>query len=390
MSTYLAHLSKLDPSKKAKYTDSKGFKSYCLFNNLTSYNIFDNATLDWMHDGHEGVIAFFLNQFFEYCIKKTVLGKEKILIRVRDFNYGFLNKKNLPSVVSIGCSHLGNNASQIYCIFVHLTLMFMEFKDQLNDIWPLLISLLRCTQIIMSSEITERDLIELEKQTEIHLSGLINTLKVKLHPKHHFFVHYARLIRSLGPALFIWMMRFESKHKYFTDLAKKTNNLVNITKTLANRHQEMMCTTKFITENELKISKKTKCVSECADFDTFKHLLPSGCNLLSVANFSCNNYEYTKNIMLIENFVVYEIMHIFLCSSHSKEYYFLCQKYNVVHFDDNYNAIQIEKSEGELKIIDFNTLQNKKPYERKVPKESVDKIFILANDLNVYDSSLLY
>lgn len=390
MSTYTAHLSELDPRKKAKYTDSKGFKSYCLFNNLLSYNIFDNATLDWMHDGLEGVLAFFVNQFFEYCIDKKVLDKDKIITKVRDFNYGFLNKRNLPSAISIGSNHLGNNASQIYCIFVHLTLMFMEFKDRLQEIWPLLTSLLRCTQITMSTEITERDLKELEKQIENHLTGLINTLKVKLIPKHHFFTHYARVIRALGPVLFMWMMRFESKHKYFTDLAKKTNNLVNITKTLANRHQEMMFASNYITENEFTVSKHMKCVTECEEFSMFESLLPNACNLFSIAHLTCNSYEYVKNIMLIEDFAVYEIIKILLCKSHSKEYYFLCQKYNVVNFDDNYNAIEIEKSEDELEVINFGTLKNKKPYEKKVPKDFVKKVFILAEDLNVYNSMLLY
>lgn len=174
-----------------------------------------------MHDGPEGIIAFFLKQFFIYCVNNKVIVKDKIVEKIRDFNYGFLNKKNLPSVVHIGSSHLNNNATQLYCIFIHLPFIFIELKDELKDVWPVLRSLLRCMQVIYSSEINEKDLIELEKQTTVHLLGVIDVFGVKLIPKHHFLLHYPRVIRALGPVAFMCMMRFESKHKFFTDLAKK-------------------------------------------------------------------------------------------------------------------------------------------------------------------------
>ena len=36
-------------------------------------------------------------------------------------------------------------------------------------------------------------------------------------------------------------MRFESKHNYFKDLAHRVKNFKNISKTMAERHQEALC-----------------------------------------------------------------------------------------------------------------------------------------------------
>lgn len=48
-------------------------------------------------------------------------------------------------------------------------------------------------------------------------------------------------VYRLGPAIRYWCMRFESKHSYFKSLAHRVKCFKNIAKTLANRHQAMMC-----------------------------------------------------------------------------------------------------------------------------------------------------
>ena len=38
-----------------------------------------------------------------------------------------------------------------------------------------------------------------------------------------------------------WCMRYEAKHSYFKDLAQKTKCFKNIPKSLAERHQRLVC-----------------------------------------------------------------------------------------------------------------------------------------------------
>lgn len=53
----------------------------------------------------------------------------------------------------------------------------------------------------------------------------------KLLPKHHFMVHYAAIIKKMGPIVFLWSMRFEAKHNYFKMLCHSYHNFKNICKT---------------------------------------------------------------------------------------------------------------------------------------------------------------
>lgn len=56
----------------------------------------------------------------------------------------------------------------------------------------------------------------------------------KLIPKHHFMIHYPRIMRKIGPMFHFWSMRFEAKHRFFKNTIK---NFKNITKSLALKHQ---------------------------------------------------------------------------------------------------------------------------------------------------------
>ena len=44
-----------------------------------------------------------------------------------------------------------------------------------------------------------------------------------------------------GPLVRFWCMRFEGKHNYFKDLAHRLKCFKNISKTMAYRHQELVC-----------------------------------------------------------------------------------------------------------------------------------------------------
>lgn len=55
--------------------------------------------------------------------------------------------------------------------------------------------------------------------------------------KLHYLTHYPSYILKYGPLVNLWAMRFESKHQYFKDVARKVRNFKNIAHTLAVRHQ---------------------------------------------------------------------------------------------------------------------------------------------------------
>lgn len=95
-------------------------------------------------------------------------------------------------------------------------------------------------QILFSNSIPETDLLQLEELISIHLKSILDVFGGRLQPKRHFLTHYPSVIRLMGPPKCFWMMRFESKHKFFTQFSKKSNNFKNLTKSLADRHQDIM------------------------------------------------------------------------------------------------------------------------------------------------------
>ena len=58
-----------------------------------------------------------------------------------------------------------------------------------------------------------------------------------LKAKHHYLLHYPGLILHFGPLIRLWTLRFESKHCYFKQCARKLRNFRNVCSSLAERHQ---------------------------------------------------------------------------------------------------------------------------------------------------------
>lgn len=46
---------------------------------------------------------------------------------------------------------------------------------------------------------------------------------------------------SIGPLVRHWMIRYEAKHQYLKSLSNSIGNFINITHTLATRHQSYQC-----------------------------------------------------------------------------------------------------------------------------------------------------
>jgi len=60
---------------------------------------------------------------------------------------------------------------------------------------------------------------------------------IKLGPKHHYISHYPILTTCFDPLKHLWILRFESKHRYFKNIVKHSQNFKNVTKLLSHKHQ---------------------------------------------------------------------------------------------------------------------------------------------------------
>lgn len=272
-------------------TESFGIVKPCIFNQLQYFNILQNWSVDLMHDVQEGVVPHFVEIFIKYCdqigIKQT-----DIIKKIRDFDYGPLSKKNKPSLIGMKKSHLGQSAIQTYCLIQNLPFIIMEYQEKLSNAWKPLTTLLSIMQIIYSTKITESNILKLEDLISDHLIELKHVFNDRLIFKHHILLHYPTVIRTMGPPIHTTMMRIEAKHKIFTDLARKTQNFMNITKTLANRHQEHTCQSKFNFSDQIEIPKICYFLKDCDEYTSLIGIL---------SNDSTLNVNSLKKIKICEN-----------------------------------------------------------------------------------------
>lgn len=374
--------SQLGENEVIDYSVSKGVQRFCLFNELTYFNIFENLYVDLMHDVFEGLIISFTEKFFEYCSKNRIISKGKIMQMIRDFNYS--STESSSSIVTYTRSHFNQSATQLHCLMVHLPFIFYEYRERLKDVWPIMESLLRCIQIVCSQEIQEGDIKTLENQIANYLNGMKNVFKYQLKPKDHFFTHYPTVIRKQGPVKPMSMLRFESKHKYFTDIAKRTLNFVNLPKTMAENHQLNILFNGFIASKTEPSKLGTKQLKCCAEFDTIRESILNrvGNEIDSVFRinfFTFNSIRYSKGLMLTDGISFFEIK---LILKHIENYYLICHKYSVVKFSNQCNSVIIKKDEPNNEdIIDFISLKYKNTYEKLVLGAEVH---IIADTLDVY------
>lgn len=385
-SSYDDYFTQLDVNEPIDYNESKGVEKFCLFNHLENFNIFSNIYVDLMHDVFEGLIPSFLEAFFEHCSKSRIVPKTKIMELIRDFNYSATKKKDKPSTVVFTRHNFNQNAKQMHCLMVHLPFIFHEFREKLVSVWPVMQYLLQCIQIVCSLEIRESDIERLEVLIEQYLNGMKNYLKYKLKPKDHFFTHYPRAIWQQGPIKPISMLRFESKHKYFTDITRRTQNFIDITKTMADTHQLDMIVNGYVPVECQSSKLGTKKLVSCLEFETSRQTITSyfGCDLDSVkkiAFFQFNTMRYSKGLLINYDNAFFEIKSVFYHSNRN-QYYLLCHKYTVEKFDYSLNSVVIKKGESNQEyIIDFIHLNNKNSYDKIIFNES---LHIIADSLDVF------
>ncbi|XP_066535471.1 uncharacterized protein [Hoplias malabaricus] len=224
-----------------------GLKRESVLNRLEFYKVVDNVAPDIMHDILEGIGGYEVKLVLNSLIEQKIVTLDQINYRLTSFDYGFSDSHNKPSLIK---AHelknpdgaLRQTASQTWCLLRLLPLILGDLIPQGNQYWELLLLLLSCMEFIFSPSLTLEASIFLGHLIQEHHSLFLELYPDRhLKPKHHFMIHYPGAIRKLGPIVLFWAMRFEAKHGFFKRLSHVTCNFRNICKTMAYRHQMLLC-----------------------------------------------------------------------------------------------------------------------------------------------------
>lgn len=173
-----------------------GIANYSVLNDLEFYHTIDNRSQDIMHDLYEGAMPIILKLLFKHLIENAVITEKEVEERIRSFNYGRLERKNIPSKICLKKKNLNQNASQMHCLMKHIPFIFVSLLQQNDNLkrtivhkaWPIIELMLKINQITRSAVIQEENLINLEKFTQQFLEFIQVKFKGTLIPKLHFMV----------------------------------------------------------------------------------------------------------------------------------------------------------------------------------------------------------
>lgn len=87
--------------------------------------------------------------------------------------------------------------------------------------------------ILLLTDFSNLDLVNLKHNIEFHNRQYIILFSDTLKPKHHFLLHYDRILEQSGPLKFLWTFKFESKHRELKSYTKNITSRRNIQLSLA-------------------------------------------------------------------------------------------------------------------------------------------------------------
>lgn len=226
-----------------------GVKGPSILNDFRIFHFTENWIFDIMHDLFEGIIPLVLKLVLAHFIcEEKCLSINILNTRLNSFNYGIIESKNKPSAnfnhqLLNSDAKIKQKASQNWLLLRAMPfILYDKIPTEGDEYFDLLIILGQIVSIVGLSEFSEGILCYLQ-QIIYQFKDLFRHLfptKNEINKQHHL-EHYVDAIRQVGPLLLYWCMRFEGKHNDLKKQARVSNNFINITKTLAKRHQFTQC-----------------------------------------------------------------------------------------------------------------------------------------------------
>ena len=221
--------------------DNKDIKIYFDFILLTGDNLGLYAILGLVE-------SFSANFFCRFCLTEhkcldTVINKRNCMLRtITNFNNQLLEKNVARSGIKDTCVF-----NEIYDFHAVQNLSVDIQHDILESIlrYDLAIGLFHfisntVVEIIFSKTIHKSTHMLLDIEITEYLTELSKLYPNHRKPKHHFLIHYPRIMKSIGPLPQISCMRNESKHGDGKVISHAVICRKNVYRTVAIKHQLML------------------------------------------------------------------------------------------------------------------------------------------------------
>lgn len=252
---------------------------------------------DIMHDLHEGVLPFAMRHIISSLIEQQLFSLSDLNKSISEWLYDPHDIRNKPEPISKsylqGKAVFKGSATQAFCLFRNLTLFVGDSVPSDNAVWQLYLLLREIVDIVISHKIPVAYVAYLQRKIHffsLDFKALFPSAKIPC--KMHYLIHYPSHIQKFGPLSLLWAMRFESKHQYFKDIARKIRNWKNLSRSLAMRHQFLQGFL-FTTGDEKSTPRNTgvRCV-------LYEHLPCCIRDFITLNNLVCTSPVVVKSVIV--------------------------------------------------------------------------------------------
>ncbi|KAK5648036.1 hypothetical protein RI129_002928 [Pyrocoelia pectoralis] len=327
-----------------------GVKENCIWNGLNNFHIYENLSCDIMHDLYEGIHRYEMAAITSKLIESGCFSLNLLNSRVRYYSYEKFEKNIPPQVTK---NHLDK---ENYRYFVG------DLVKADNPYWRFYLILLEITHILVSPAVNMRTIELLTHLIQEHHSLYISLFKQKLKPKHHFLIHYGRIITKMGPPIFLSSIRFEAKHRDFKSTCYYSRSTKNLPFTLAMRMQLKTCY-RFMSQRGFDDIVTYGPLHELPNLSANVDI--NGNDFFCMVWYEINGVRYSYNNVLIHSCIVETpkfclIKGILANKNNTECIYFYCQNLININYCSHFLAYEV-KVDHSYVLLKMDDLASKFP-----------------------------
>lgn len=219
-----------------------GVYENCVFNQVNTYHVTVNQSVDIMHDILEGVAKYDMSRILDYFIyQRAYFSLETLILRVNDFDYGPTESGNKPPAHKLTRDRIVNDtlnfsSAEMLCFVRYFGLMVGDLVPEDDPVWDFYLSLRDIVDILFAPSFSRGTEELLKHYVEFHHRMYMELFLTNLKPKYHHMIHYWALLLLIGPLIHFSGMRWESKHRELKQIAKATCSRMNLPLTLITKY----------------------------------------------------------------------------------------------------------------------------------------------------------
>lgn len=217
----------------------RGVKFDSILNSLKYFHVCNPGLPPCLaHDVFEGVVQYDLMLAVNYFIRHDIISLEDLNEHMQKLHLE--HHDNLPKMeIKRNSDRLLGNAHENMLFILLLPFAIHHLiEDVTNDVWQMVLKLREICNIILSVKLHIGQIAYLQTLIVEYIELRVTIFpEIRLRPKHHYLLHYPKLLTQFGPLRLLWTLRFESKHKYFKSAIKHCPNFKNVLYSLTEKHQ---------------------------------------------------------------------------------------------------------------------------------------------------------